>query len=270
MTDTGSLNIEPGAVTAMLEGFPIAGSLRWQRKSADSINWTVDGQLKSRYLPLNCIFQDCWIGTWQSSSNYRSTSLALRAFALNTRVPKLQRCRAQDLHPSLFLHSIPYSMTSTVVLMSMTGKISTICRPQEYAIIDPDNGSSSVYVYADDFGQNWKDITPGTPVRFSSLQGIRGLKAYNVIVSAREPSRSLTTSFVQTENAPAVSSHNDSYRRELNVARWRSYEDLITAVLKSAVPFITPEQVSQVCKELTECAIRRGWLDLSLGLPAAM
>jgi hypothetical protein len=60
MTDTGSLNIEPGAVTAMLEGFPIAGSLRWQRKSADSINWTVDGQLKSRYLPLNCIFQDCW------------------------------------------------------------------------------------------------------------------------------------------------------------------------------------------------------------------
>jgi cold shock protein len=67
--------------------------------------------------------------------------------------------------------------------MSMTGKIATSFT-DSYGFIEPDDGTDRVIVHADEFGAEWPDVKPGTAVRFSSLQGARGLRAYNVRILA--------------------------------------------------------------------------------------
>src|ERR1700733_3887968 len=71
--------------------------------------------------------------------------------------------------------------------MSMTGKIMIIDSADGYGFIEPDEGSAKVFVHADDFGPQWQRLRPGTVVRFSIIQGFRGLKAYNVTILARRP-----------------------------------------------------------------------------------
>jgi cold shock CspA family protein len=148
--------------------------------------------------------------------------------------------------------------------MSMTGKISTLCRPQEYAIIAPDNGGPSVFAHADEFREDWEGLRLGMAVKFSSLPGARGPTAYNVTALVRKPG-AVPVGFCEMQNRSlATSSHNYRCRPELNLGSRRSYEDVIAAVLISTVPEITAEQVTAVCKRLTECTVSRGCLALSI------
>jgi len=134
--------------------------------------------------------------------------------------------------------------------MSMTGKISTLCRPEEYAIIDPDNGGPGIFAHADDFGPAWRELIPGMTVKFSSLQGARGLRAYNVAVFRRKPSA-------------AASKDYYPHRRDGNCVSRYSYENLIAEVLTAAVPEITADQLTAACTKLMACAAGRGWLVLA-------
>jgi cold shock CspA family protein len=127
--------------------------------------------------------------------------------------------------------------------MSTTGKVLAVLRSEECAVVDPINGGPTLYIHADEFGMDWNSLTPGMTVRFSSLQGARGPRAYNVIVL-----NSSYSSEAEDVDVPG-SGLNDVTRP--------NYEDLIASVLISTVPEINGEQVSAVCKRLTECGAFR-------------
>jgi cold shock CspA family protein len=127
--------------------------------------------------------------------------------------------------------------------MSMTGRIVRFPCAGQYGIIEPDDGSADVSFSTDDAPC---DIAPGTPVRFSSLQGCRSLKAYNIMILRSEADRS---------------THARSAQSVGTLSR-RSYEDEIMAVLTSRVPDITGAQLAEVRALLTDYAIHRGWLRL--------
>jgi cold shock CspA family protein len=132
--------------------------------------------------------------------------------------------------------------------MSMTGNISTLFRVEEYAIISPSNGGPGIFVHACDFGLDWNDLALGVEVEFSFLQDAQGLKAYNVTVLSCKPLPYADLDD-RYENSCAVSDLEHTYRREFDRV---NYEDLIASVLISTVPEIRPEQVSAVCRRLTE------------------
>jgi cold shock CspA family protein len=66
--------------------------------------------------------------------------------------------------------------------MSMMGKISQICWAEEYALIRSFNDELRVLVDAYEFGADWPSLVPGTAVKFCSLPGARGPRAYNVTI----------------------------------------------------------------------------------------
>jgi CspA family cold shock protein len=124
--------------------------------------------------------------------------------------------------------------------MSKRGKITSVFPLEGYGLIQPDDGSAPAFVDVTDFGAQWSDLKPGTLVRFSSLQGLRRPRAYNVMILGNELSPP------------------DDIREALSRSE---YEDEITRVLLSRVPGITAMQVSEVRDKLTEDAAGRGWLE---------
>jgi cold shock CspA family protein len=84
----------------------------------------------------------------------------------------------------------------------MIGSITRIFPRDGYGLIQPDDGSPLVFVDVANFGGQWRDFKPGTLVRFSSLQGVRGTKAYNVMILATKPPMSADTE--ETVDSPLV------------------------------------------------------------------
>lgn len=72
--------------------------------------------------------------------------------------------------------------------MSVTGKIAVLCRERQYALIVSDDAGDEVFADAEAFGDNWRKLEPGARVRYSSLQGTLGMKAYNVTLLTSKPS----------------------------------------------------------------------------------
>jgi CspA family cold shock protein len=141
----------------------------------------------------------------------------------------------------------------------MTGRIMTLAASGQYGFIEPDDGSAQVFVSADDVAESWRDVAPGTAVRFSTLQGARGPRAYNVIVL--QCSRQ---ALVRRHEGSSTNGrpNGNSRRRGIGLLSRRRYQDEILAVLTSAVPSITGAQIAEVRAILTEYAASRGWLEL--------
>jgi CspA family cold shock protein len=121
----------------------------------------------------------------------------------------------------------------------ITGRIACFDPNNGYGLIEPDDGSPQVLVHPDDFG-GLREISVGTPVKFSCIQGNRGPKAYNIII-------------ISQDDAPA----------ELLAAKVldpQAYAHEIAQVLISKVPDITTTQISDISKKLTKRAARRGWV----------
>ena len=89
-------------------------------------------------------------------------------------------------------------------------------------------------------------------VKFSILQGARGLRAYNVTVLGSQPSTAPAIFYDMQGDLQVKPRHDCRHRSELSVAWRRSYESLIAAVLMSTVPEITAEQITQVCERLMQ------------------
>jgi cold shock CspA family protein len=138
--------------------------------------------------------------------------------------------------------------------MSMIGKISRIFPQDGYGLIEPEDGGALVFADLADFGGRRQDLVPGASVRFSSLPGTHGPRAYNVTILAAEPSTS-----------PAARESSEHSRgmpqRAVHILSRSSYKDEIMRALLSRLPDITTPQVAEVQEKLLEDALRHGWLE---------
>ena len=140
------------------------------------------------------------------------------------------------------------------------GKIVAFDRVKGCGLIAPDDGSSKVFVHADDLdGQ--RHINIGTPVRFSSIQGIRGPKAYNVRILTALPDRlGMAVDPRDDGSATADIDCDEDHFLKVQILSHREYAVEITDVLISVLPDATSAQIVQVRSELAKRAVQRGWL----------
>jgi cold shock CspA family protein len=123
------------------------------------------------------------------------------------------------------------------VKMSMTGKIVEFSASSECGFIQPDDGTARVFLHADDVSPPWLPLDPGTAVRFCSVPGMRGLRAYNVVVLQANP----------------LDPPTEADGR-------RSYDEEIMAVLVAKAPSITAAEITEVREQLALLAAHHGWL----------
>jgi cold shock CspA family protein len=129
----------------------------------------------------------------------------------------------------------------------LTGRIVEFDVKSGCGVIVPDDGGPLVYIDVYDLGR--RDLTTGTLVRFSSVQGLAGRKAYNVrIVSC--PQEAVETE-VRRDDAP------------LTLLNEKAYAEEIYDALFIAVPGISIWQVREVKQRLTLRAVGHGWISLN-------
>lgn len=121
------------------------------------------------------------------------------------------------------------------------GKIIQFDATGNYGIIAPDDDGLSVYVHADDLGGCIPGV--GTLVRFSTIQGINGPKAYNVATVDSVHSREISVLGEASE-----------------VLNPREYAEEIAGILIDALPDITARQMVEVRSRLVGRAAQHGWL----------
>lgn len=136
--------------------------------------------------------------------------------------------------------------------MSTIGMISTLCRIDEYAVIEPNNGGPKVFAYAEDFGDSWNDLEVGVPVKFSSLPGAQGPRAYNIAALCSKLSEASSERGTGRERRDTIPTEDYANAGELSRALRLDYHSLISSVLISAVPGITSDQIRAVCRLLTD------------------
>jgi CspA family cold shock protein len=134
------------------------------------------------------------------------------------------------------------------------GKIAAFELTMGCGLIAPDEGGPSVFVHADDLGGQ-QNVGVGTPVRFSSVQGIRGPRAYNVRILTA-PSDDPCDDGSLTGDV----GYGGGYLLEVQILSRRQYAEEITNILISAIPGATSAQIVEAQSALAQRAARRGWL----------
>jgi cold shock CspA family protein len=147
---------------------------------------------------------------------------------------------------------VPDASVCLAVVWLLTGKIDELHWNLGYGFISPDGGGPRVLMSVDDL-DGCVECGTGTPVRFSCLQGARGLKAYNVRILPCEPLEDRDADDVDFCSTPGFYS----------ACSPSNFIDEIASVLSSTVPEITAAQISSVSKKLSRYASRRGWLSVS-------
>jgi cold shock protein len=154
-----------------------------------------------------------------------------------------------------------------------TGKIAVFDAVKGCGLIAPDDGGSRVFVHAEEFGGD-QDLGTGTPVRFSSIQGARGLRAYNVAIlngSSRqrrgpqvrvEPHNGCTVERNNDCSSGTITTHEEEQclSHEFQLLSRNEYLTEITDILISIAPDITARQILKIRIELARRAARRSWI----------
>jgi CspA family cold shock protein len=132
----------------------------------------------------------------------------------------------------------------------VAGKIVRFDRGRGYGFIAPDSGGEDVFVHAKEL-DGLNEVSTGTRVQFSVIDGGRGLKAYGVRViddrtrPARPPA------------APADDREDDM----CEVLSEAEFARAITDVLLAVTPEATGAQIMEIRRRMTEFASRHGWLE---------
>jgi CspA family cold shock protein len=144
------------------------------------------------------------------------------------------------------------------------GKIAEFNSAKGLGYIEPDGGGPKVLVHADEWGGD-RNIDPGTPVRFATMQGSDGLRAYNVMILGPAPMRDSEgpTHLGRNEDAPesagdAQLARGDS--SDVQILDFSDYVQEITDVVTSVFPGGTMAQIVEACSEIAMRAAKHGWL----------
>jgi cold shock protein len=133
----------------------------------------------------------------------------------------------------------------------------------DHGFIVPDDGGPRVFVHADELGGQW-NVDVGTRVRFSSIQGADGPKAYNVaIVSCpSEHQHRVPTPFDVGDNTAVGKCCEESPILSLGgrIVSRSEYVEEITDVLIKVLPSVTAMQIMEIRSELARRAVKRGWV----------
>lgn len=118
-------------------------------------------------------------------------------------------------------------------------------RTRGYGFIAPDAGGEDVFVHANELAAVEAQISPGTRVSFETIDGERGLKAYDVQLIDTPPS------------SPAAAAADD----ECEILSEKEYLAEVTERLLTVVPTLTGAQITAVRTAVAGLARGHGWLD---------
>jgi cold shock CspA family protein len=133
-----------------------------------------------------------------------------------------------------------------------TGKFAGFDQANGIGFIEPDDGSCKVLVHVDDVGGQ-RDLRIGAPLKYSTVQGAHGPKAYNV--SVLEPSHDGHDSSSRWGAVPP-----DNCVVQIHLLSDRRYSQEIADALRAKVPGITAAEIAEVSGKLIGRAARHGWL----------
>ncbi|GAB1646213.1 cold-shock protein [Krasilnikovia sp. MM14-A1259] len=129
------------------------------------------------------------------------------------------------------------------------GKVVRFDRTRGYGFIAPDGGGDDVFVHMNELTSHDSVIASGTRVSFETIDGERGLKAYDVQVLDK-PARTATSS-----------SGTAMGEDECEVLSEAEFVGEVTERLITGVPTLTGAQVAAVRTAVASLARAHGWLD---------
>jgi cold shock CspA family protein len=141
----------------------------------------------------------------------------------------------------------------------ITGRVVRFDEGRGYGFIAPDSGGDDVFVHASELTDRGVTVACGTRVQFNTVDGGRGLKAYDVrVVEDGQPPRP-----VHARVEPAVEGQEPAGAEDegCEVFSEREFTSRVTELLLTAVPQLTGGQILELRKRLLHFSRANGWVD---------
>ncbi|WP_283136930.1 cold-shock protein [Rhizohabitans arisaemae] len=134
-------------------------------------------------------------------------------------------------------------------------------RAQGYGFITPDGGGEDVFLHASVLDDDLKAVLRGgMRVEYQTMQGERGLKAFQVHILDSPGVPSFSAGYLQAKAAAPRSA--DGGDEELcDVIAASELAQVITDVLITVAPNVTGSQIIQVRERLIAFAHQHGWVE---------
>lgn len=143
-----------------------------------------------------------------------------------------------------------------VVVAVAVGRVIRFDQSRGYGFIAPDDGGDDVFLHAAEIGDRTDNIRVGTRVEFRTMEGQRGLKAYDVKVLPDSASSESTLRPPATRRPDDLADEDD----EWDLVTEREYGAEIADALIVECPEITAAQIVAIRRRLVAHARDKGWL----------
>jgi cold shock protein len=146
-----------------------------------------------------------------------------------------------------------------------TGRVLQFDAAKGYGFVAADDGGEDVFLHASVFEGDPAVLAPGTRVRFQTMAGDRGRKAFAAHLADDEPDpedrRALPQAPVRaTPGQPAQPSGADDDML-CDVLSATEFKRELTELLLNTVPELTGQQILQARQGMLEFAKKHGWID---------
>jgi cold shock protein len=146
-----------------------------------------------------------------------------------------------------------------------TGRVLQFDAARGYGFVAADDGGEDVFLHASVFEGDPGALAPGTKVRFQTMAGDRGRKAFAVQLADDEPHPENRQALPQTpagatpgRSAQSAGADDDMLCDVLSATEFRRE---LTELLLNAVPDLTGQQILRARQDILEFAKKHGWID---------